>query len=166
MKWKIPLYKILTDREDHRAVNKVLQRGMDWAIGPEIEKFETSFAEYIGRKYCVAFNSGTSAGHAALIALGISGKFEILVPSFTFIATANWPLMIQASPKFVDIETQTYGIDPEDLESKISKKTKVGNFKKFNLEIDNIKWQCYLSQNAVQNEKLLSNIAKKRFVSA
>ena len=119
--WKIPLYKILTDKEDIKQVSNVLKRGTDWAIGPEIEKFETSFAEYIGRKYCVAFNSGTSAGHAALIALGISGKFEILVPSFTFIATANWPLMIQASPKFVDIETQTYGIDPEDLESKISK---------------------------------------------
>ena len=123
--WKIPLYKVLTDKEDIKQVSNVLKRGTDWAIGPEIEKFETSFAEYIGRKYCVAFNSGTSAGHAALIALGISGKFEILVPSFTFIATANWPLMIQASPKFVDIETQTYGIDPEDLESKISKKTKV-----------------------------------------
>ena len=124
MKWKIPLYKILSDREDNRAVNKVLQRGMDWAIGPEIEKFETSIAQYIGRKHCVAFNSGTSAGHAALIALGINAKSEVLVPSFTFISTANWPLMVQSSPKFVDIEIQTYGMDPEDLETKISKKTR------------------------------------------
>ena len=124
MKWKIPLYKILTDREDYKAVNKVLQRGMDWAIGPEIERFETSLAQYIGRKHCVAFNSGTSAGHAALIALGINAKSEVLVPSFTFISTANWPLMVQSSPKFVDIEIQTYGMDPEDLETKISKKTR------------------------------------------
>ena len=124
MKWKIPLYKILTDREDHRAVNKVLQRGMDWAIGPEIEKFETSLAQYIGRKHCVTFNSGTSAGHAALIALGINAKSEVLVPSFTFISTANWPLMVQSTPKFVDIEIQTHGMDPEDLETKISKKTR------------------------------------------
>ena len=124
MKWKIPLYKILVDSEDNRAVNKVLQRGMDWAIGPEIEKFEKKIANYIGSKYCIAFNSGTSAGHAALIALGINAKSEVIVPSFTFISTANWPLMVQASPRFADIEIQTYGMDPKDLETKISKKTK------------------------------------------
>ena len=123
-KWKIPLYKVFTDENDIKQVSNVLKRGMDWAIGPEIEKFESSFAQYIGRKYFIAFNSGTSAGHAALIALGINAKSEVIVPSFTFISTANWPLMVQASPKFADIEMQTYGMDPKDLESKISKKTK------------------------------------------
>ncbi len=123
-KWKIPLYKVFTDENDIKQVSNVLKRGMDWAIGPEIEKFESSFAQYIGRKYCIAFNSGTSAGHAALIALGINAKSEVIVPSFTFISTANWPLMVQASPRFADIEMQTYGMDPKDLESKISKKTK------------------------------------------
>ena len=123
-KWKIPLYKVFTDENDIKQVSNVLKRGMDWAIGPEIEKFESSLAQYIGRKYCIAFNSGTSAGHAALIALGINAKSEVIVPSFTFISTANWPLMVQASPKFADIEMQTYGMDPKDLESKISKKTK------------------------------------------
>ena len=123
-KWKIPLYKVFTDENDIKQVSNVIKRGMDWAIGPEIEKFESSFAQYIGRKYCIAFNSGTSAGHAALIALGINAKSEVIVPSFTFISTANWPLMVQASPKFADIEMQTYGMDPKDLESKISKKTK------------------------------------------
>ena len=124
MKWKIPLYKVFVDSEDNRAVNKVLQRGMDWAIGPEIEKFEKKIASYIDTKYCIAFNSGTSAGHAALIALGINAKSEVIVPSFTFISTANWPLMVQSSPKFADIEIQNYGMDPKDLETKISKKTK------------------------------------------
>ena len=123
-KWKIPLYKIFTDEKDIKQISNVLKRGMDWALGPEIEKFESSLAQYIGRRYCVAFNSGTSAGHAALIALGINSKAEVIVPSFTFISTANWPLMVQASPKFADIEMQTYGMDPKDLESKISKKTK------------------------------------------
>ncbi len=123
-KWKIPLYRVFTDENDIKQISNVIKRGMDWAIGPEIEKFESSFAQYIGRKYCIAFNSGTSAGHAALIALGINAKSEVIVPSFTFISTANWPLMVQASPKFADIEMQTYGMDPEDLESKISKKTK------------------------------------------
>ena len=124
MKWKIPLYKVFADSEDNRAVNKVIQRGMDWAIGPEIEKLEKKIANYIGAKYCIAFNSGTSAGHAALIALGINAKSEVIVPSLTFISTANWPLMVQSSPKFADIEIQTYGMDPEDLETKITKKTK------------------------------------------
>ena len=123
-KWKIPLYRVFTDENDIKQISNVIKRGMDWAIGPEIEKFESSFAQYIGRKYCIAFNSGTSAGHAALIALGINAKSEVIVPSFTFISTANWPLMVQASPKFADIEMQTYGMDPNDLESKISKKTK------------------------------------------
>jgi len=123
-KWKIPLYRVFTDENDIKQISNVIKRGMDWAIGPEIEKFESSLAQYIGRKYCIAFNSGTSAGHAALIALGINAKSEVIVPSFTFISTANWPLMVQASPKFADIEMQTYGMDPKDLESKISKKTK------------------------------------------
>ena len=123
-KWKIPLYRVFTDENDIKQISNVIKRGMDWAIGPEIEKFESSFAQYIGRKYCIAFNSGTSAGHAALIALGINAKSEVIVPSFTFISTANWPLMVQASPRFADIEMQTYGMDPKDLESKISKKTK------------------------------------------
>ena len=123
-KWKIPLYKVFTDENDIKQISNVIKRGMDWAIGPEIEKFESSLAQYIGRKYCIAFNSGTSAGHAALIALGINTKSEVIVPSFTFISTANWPLMVQASPKFADIEIQTYGMDPNDLETKISKKTK------------------------------------------
>ena len=107
-----------------KKISSVLKRGMDWAIGPEIEKLELALAQYIRRKYCVTFNSGTSAGHAALIALGINSKSEVLVPSFTFISTANWPLMVHATPKFVDTEMQTYGMDPKDLESKISKKTK------------------------------------------
>jgi len=123
-KWKIPLYKVFTDEKDIKKISTVLKRGMDWAIGPEIEKLESALAQYIGRRYCVAFNSGTSAGHAALIALGINSKAEVIVPAFTFISTANWPLMVQARPKFADIEMQTYGMDPKDLETKISKKTK------------------------------------------
>ena len=123
MTWKIPLYKIFTDREDNRAVNKVLQRGMDWAIGPEIAEFEKKLASYIGTKYCIAFNSGTSAGHAALLAININSG-EVIVPSFTFISTANWPLMVNAKPKFVDIEEENFGLNPERVKSEITKNTK------------------------------------------
>ena len=123
MAGKIPLYKIFTDREDNRAVNKVLQRGMDWAIGPEIAEFEKKLTSYIGTKYCIAFNSGTSAGHAALLAININSG-EVIVPSFTFISTANWPLMVNAKPKFVDIEEENFGLNPERVKSEITKNTK------------------------------------------
>ena len=123
MKWKIPLYKIFTDREDNRAVNKVLQRGMDWAIGHEIADFEKKITNYIGTKYCVAFNSGTSAGHAALLAININSG-EVIVPSFTFISTSNWPLMVNAKPKFVDIEEENFGLSPERVKVEITKNTK------------------------------------------
>ena len=123
MDWKIPLYRIFTDKEDEKLISKVLSRKMDWAIGPEILEFEKRISNYIGTKYCVTFNSGTSAGHAALLALNISSG-EVLVPSFTFIATANWPLMVKAKPKFVDIDEKRFGMNPKSLVKQISKRTK------------------------------------------
>jgi perosamine synthetase len=125
MKWKIPLYKIDWDKEDVRTVTNVIKRGMDWAIGPEIEEFEQSLANYHDSKYCVVFNSGTSAGHAALLSLNLKPSSEIIIPSFTFIATANWSLMVGTKPIFSEIEEETLGMDPSYLDSIISKKTKV-----------------------------------------
>ena len=122
--WKIPLYKVLSDAEDYRLVKNVIKRGMYWALGPEIIQFEKSFAEYVGTKYCVTFNSGTSALHASLIASNAQ-RTEVILPSFTFIATANSSLMVNALPKFVDIEEDSYGINPKLLDSTITKKTKI-----------------------------------------
>jgi len=124
MGWKIPLFKIYWDKEDIRAVSGAIERGMFWAIGPHIEEFEKGISEYIGRKYCVVFNSGTSALQATLLAHGIGNGDEVIVPSFTFIATANAPLFVGARPVFADIEGRTYGLDPEDVKEKITKKTK------------------------------------------
>lgn len=124
LKWKIPLYKIFTDKEDIDSVTKVIRRGRDWAIGPEIIEFEKLLANYIGTKYCVAFNSGTSALHAALKAAKISKHDEIISPSFTFIATSNSALMVNAKPKFVDIEKDNLGLNPNDVENNIIKRTK------------------------------------------
>ena len=123
MNWKIPLYKIATDNDDIKNIKKVLERKMDWAIGPEIEKFEKKIAKYVGSKFCVSFNSGTSAGHAALIAGNINSG-HVIVPSFTFIATSNWPLMVNSKPKFCDIEEECLGLDPEKLSHSITKSTK------------------------------------------
>lgn len=124
MNWKVPLYKIYSDSDDQKAISKVIKRGMSWAIGPEIEQFETLLAKYVHRKFCVTFNSGTSALHASLLSLGIKTNDEIIVPSFTFIATPNSVLMVNGKPKFSDIEKITLGLDPKLLESKINTKTK------------------------------------------
>ncbi|MBU4189367.1 MAG: DegT/DnrJ/EryC1/StrS family aminotransferase [Candidatus Thermoplasmatota archaeon] len=124
MTWKIPLFKIYWDNEDIKMVNNAIKKGMFWAIGPEIEKFEKKISGYIGTKYAVSFNSGTSALHAALLAHGIKQGDEVIVPSFTFIATANAPLFVGAKPVFADIEEKTFGLDPEDVKEKITKKTK------------------------------------------
>lgn len=124
MNWKIPLFKIYWDKEDVRAVSKAIKKGMYWAVGPQIEDFEKGISEYIGAKYSAAFNSGTSALHAALLAYGIGNGDEVIVPSFTFIATANAPLFVGARPVFADIEDKTCGLDPEDVKEKITEKTK------------------------------------------
>jgi len=123
--WRIPLYKIYWDKDDVKHVSEVIRQGMFWAIGPNIEKFERMVAQRIGKKHAVAFNSGTSALHAILLAHGIKQGDEVIVPSFTFIATANSVLFVGAEPVFADIEGDTYGLDPEDVKKKITDKTKV-----------------------------------------
>lgn len=124
MAMKIPLFKIYWDKEDVALVSGAIKRGMFWATGPNIEEFEKKISAHVGTKYCVTLNSGTSALHAALIAYGIGEGDEVIVPSFTFIATANAPLFVGAKPIFADIEEKTYGLDPEDVKRKITKKTK------------------------------------------
>lgn len=124
MDWKIPLFKIYWDEEDVKMVTESIQRGMFWAIGPNVTRFEQVLARYVGRRYAAVFNSGTSALHAALLAYGIGDGDEVIVPSFTFIATANAPLFVGARPVFADIEEMTYGLDPEDVTRKITPKTK------------------------------------------
>jgi perosamine synthetase len=124
MSQNIPLFKIYWDEQDIDSVTSVIKRGTYWATGPEIKEFENSVAGYVGVKYALAVNSGTSALHVALAAHGIGAGDEVIVPSFTFIATANAPLFVGARPVFAEIEEETYGLDWRDVEKKISKKTK------------------------------------------
>ncbi len=121
---KVPLYKIFWDESDAAAVADAVRKGSDWAIGPKVAEFEGIVSEYLGRKYCVSFNSGTSALHAALLALDVGSGAEVIVPSFTFIATANSALFVGAKPVFADIEADTYGLDPLSVENAITKKTR------------------------------------------
>ena len=122
--WKIPLYKIYTDDEDVDVITKIIKRGSRWAIGPEIEEFESALKKFIGVDYCLTLNSGTSALDAALLAYDINQKHDVMVPSFTFVATVNSVMNVNANPLFVDIEESTLGLDPELLSKHITEKTK------------------------------------------
>jgi len=124
MNWKIPLFKIYWDEGDMRMVSDAIKLGMNWATGPNVGEFEELIANYVGTKYAATFNSGTSALHAAMLAHKIKQGDEVIVPSFTFIATANAPLFVGAKSVFADIEEETFGLDPEDVKEKITGKTK------------------------------------------
>jgi len=119
--WKIPLYKIYTDDEDLNLITKIVKRGSQWAIGPEIEEFENAIKNYVGTDYCVSLNSGTSALHASLLAYDIGNNDNVIVPSFSFISTANSVLFVGANPIFADIEENNFGLDPKDISSKIER---------------------------------------------
>lgn len=125
MTWNIPSFKTYWDEEDIKSVTNVIKRGSYWATGPEIQVFEDKISEYVGTKYAVTFNSGTSALHALLLAYDLKQGDEIIVPSFTFISTANAPQFVGAKPVFAEIEDRTYGLDPEDVKERITSKTKV-----------------------------------------
>lgn len=112
------------DEDDIESVSAALRSGMNWAVGSDVTSFENELAEYIGTRYCLTFNSGTSALHTALLAHGIGAGDEVIVPSFTFIATANAPLFVGARPIFADIEETTLGLDPDDVLDQITPRTR------------------------------------------
>ena len=123
MKKIYPLFDIFWDEEDVEMVTKIIKRGSYWANGPEIREFEEKLGNYLGSKHVVAFNSGTSALHAVLLAYNITSG-EVIVPSFSFISTANCVILAGSSPIFAEIEGETMGLDPEDVKEKITKNTK------------------------------------------
>lgn len=94
------------------------------SLGPKLVEFENAFADYAGRRFAVAVNSGTSGLHLCMLALGIGPGDEVITTPFSFIATANCILMVDAKPVFVDIDPETYNIDVGKIEAKITEKTK------------------------------------------
>lgn len=119
----IPVAKPLVGRDDIRAVVKVMKSG-GLAQGPQVLNFEKQFSKFVGDRECVAVNSGTSALHLALLSLGIGPGDEVIVPSFTFAATANSVALTGATPVFVDIDPATYNLNPELIEEAITPKTR------------------------------------------
>ena len=119
----IPVAQPQIGRAERRAVSKVLKSG-SLAQGPIVAKFESDFSKFVGGRECIAVNSGTSALHLALLSLGIGPEDEVIVPSFTFAATANSVALTGAKPVFVDIDPKTFNIDPSLIEPAITKRTK------------------------------------------
>lgn len=109
--------------EEKRAVMEVLDSGQ-LAQGPGVEAFEREFARWCGVKHAIAVNSGTAALHLLLLAHGIKEGDEVITSPFTFVASANAALFVGARPVFVDIEAQTYCLDPAKVESAITPRTK------------------------------------------
>jgi len=94
------------------------------SMGKALDRFEKSIADYVGAKYAVAVNSGTSALHLIIKALGIKAGDEVITTPFSFISSANCILFEKAKPIFIDIRPDTLNIDPNLIEKKINKKTK------------------------------------------
>ena len=125
----IPVNIPIIGKEEIKAVNDVLKTGMltsaAMAGGKYVQEFEKLSASFVKSQFSVAVNSGTAALQAALLALDVKKGDEVLLPSFTFVATANAVLSTGAKPVFVDILKENYTMDPLDLEKKITKKSKV-----------------------------------------
>ncbi len=119
----IPAAKPIIGDEEREAVDRVLRSGMI-AGGPEVAAFEAEFAHVVGGRTCVALNSGTSALHMGIIAAGVGRGDEVIVPSFTFAATANSVALSGATPVFADIELDHFCLDPEAVRAAITPRTK------------------------------------------
>ncbi len=119
----IPVARPMIGAEEKEAVLQVLDSGM-LAQGERVAAFEKAFADYIGVRHAVAVSSGTTALHLALLAHGIGPGDEVITTSFTFIATANSILYVGAKPVFVDIEPDTFCIAPNQIEARITPRTK------------------------------------------
>ena len=119
----IPYGKQTIDQDDIQAVEDVLQSDF-LTTGPKIAEFEQTVADYVGAKYAVAISNGTSALHAACFAAGIGPGDEVITTPLTFAASANCVLYCGGTPVFADVDPKTYNIDPEDIQRKITDRTK------------------------------------------
>ncbi|WP_232087587.1 DegT/DnrJ/EryC1/StrS family aminotransferase [Campylobacter sp. 2014D-0216] len=109
--------------EIDNAINDVLQNA-SFIGGAKLEEFESNLAQYVGIKHAIGCSSGTSALFLALMALGVGKDDEVIVPSFTFIATAEMVALIGAKPVFVDIDYKDYNLSLEEIQKAVTPKTK------------------------------------------
>ena len=123
-KIKYPVYQPSLTGNEKKYVDECLDSTWISSKGKFIGKFEDDFAKFIGVDYATSVCNGTVAVHLALVALGIGAGDEVIVPTFTYIASANPVLVVNAKPVFVDSLPDTWQMDPKDIEAKITDKTK------------------------------------------
>jgi len=121
---RIPVYKPYITEREKDYVNQCLDSTWISSKGEFIEKFQFAFSKYIGVKYSAAVSNGTVALHLALLALGIGKDDEVIVPTLTYIASVNAITYTGAKPIFVDSLSDTWQMDPNDINRKITSKTK------------------------------------------
>ena len=122
----IPINIPQIGEEEIDAVVEVMRKGPltnALGAGPVVTEFEKNFAQFANAKYAVAVNTGTAALHAAVVAAGVKSGDEVILPSFTFVATAEAVVLAGAKPIFADIDPQSYNLDPSDVEKALAKKT-------------------------------------------
>jgi len=118
--------------EQYKTIKQEIDDGLHdvfekscFILGPQVKTFEEEFSSYCGAQYGIGVNSGTDALYLALASLHVGKGDEVILPSFTFIATALGVSYVGAKPVFVDVEDKTYNMDPRELEKVITSKTKV-----------------------------------------
>jgi perosamine synthetase len=120
----IPVAAPVIGEFEIECVTDAIRSGWVSSIGPYIEKFETGFAKYIGIRHAIAVSNGTTALHLALHALGIGPDDEVIIPDLTFAATAHAVMQTGATPVLVDVEPDTWCMNPHAVERAISEKTR------------------------------------------
>ena len=131
--------------EDIKSVNSVLKKGWISSDGPEVKIFESKFSKKINRKYSIAVSNGTAALEIAIKALGIKKNDEVIIPNFTIISNALAVIKQNAKPVLIDCDLKTWNINIDEIEKKISKKTKaiiVTHIYSFSNDMDKILKIC------------------------
>ena len=121
----IPINLPKIGEEEIEAVVKVMRSGPltnALGAGPMVTQFEKKFAKFAGVKHAIAVNTGTAALHSAIVAAGVQQGDEVILPSFTFVATAEAVVMAGGKPVFTDINPETYNISPAEIKKNITKK--------------------------------------------
>jgi perosamine synthetase len=142
----VPIYEPwLTSIEENYAIDAIKSHWIS-SLGKYVEKSERTFADFIGRKYCILVNNGTAACHVALSSLGIGSNDEVIVPALTFISTIDAVTYTGAKPVIVDVDKDTWNINIDKVKKAITNKTKAifcvhlyGNL----CDIDSLKKICF-----------------------
>ena len=123
----IPINLPKIGEEEIEAVVKVMRSGLltsGLGAGLKVVEFEKDYAEFAGVKHAIAVNTGTAALHSAIMAVGVKPGDEVILPSFTFVATAEAVALAGGKPVFTDIDPETFTLSPEGIEKAITEKTK------------------------------------------